>query len=308
MTTVPSGRTVLVTGGGGFVGSHLVDALCERNDVRVIDDFSTGARENVAAAADVVEGDVRDGETLRRAMDGVDLVFHEAAIASVRRSVERPVESHEINLDATVELLEAARREDARVVLASSCAIYGRPEEVPLREETPTRPTSPYAIQKLALDQYARQYHERYGLETVPLRYFNVYGPRQPATEYSGVIGIFVDRALSGDPLTVHGDGEQTRDFVHVSDVVRANLLAATTDRIGEAFNVGTGESVTIRALAETVVEATDSDSEIVHTGAREGDIRRSEADISRARRALGYEPTTSLSEGLATLVDDADG
>jgi len=298
-----SNRTVLITGGAGFVGSHLAAALVADNDVRVLDDLSSGAREHVPAGAELIEGDVRDPETVAAAMDGVDLVFHEAALVSVEESIERPQASHRTNVDATVEILERAREEDARVVLASSAAVYGHPESVPVAEGDPKEPTSPYGIDKLSVDHYARRYRDLYGLETAPLRYFNVYGPRQNP-EYSAVVSVFFRQARDGGPVTVEGDGEQTRDFVHVSDVVRANLLAAATDRVGEPFNVGTGTSVTINELAETVIEVTGSDAEIEHVDPRPGDIRHSEADISAAREALGYEPTVSLEEGLRELAE----
>ncbi|WP_313696277.1 NAD-dependent epimerase/dehydratase family protein [Halorarum halobium] len=303
-TDRPTGQSVLVTGGAGFVGGHLADALVADNDVRVLDDLSTGRRENVPDGARLLEGDVRDPDTLGAAMEGIDMVFHQAGLVSVPKSVDRPTESHDRNATATVQVLEAARRVDARVVLASSVAIYGQPESVPVTEDQPKRPSSPYALDKLALDHYARLYDELYDLETVALRYFNVYGPRQASGPYSGVISAFLDQARSGGPLTVEGDGEQTRDFVHVSDVVDANLAAAVTDRVGTAVNVGTGESVTIRELAELVRELTDPDVDIVHVDPRPGDLRRSRADVSRAEELLGYEPTTSLREGLADLVD----
>jgi UDP-glucose 4-epimerase len=302
--TTVTDRTVLITGGAGFVGSHLAEALVEENEVRVLDDLSGGSREHVPEGADLVEGDVCDEETVAEAMDGADLAFHEAALVSVEESVENPPESNRVNAAATVALLEAARDEDARVVLASSAAVYGHPDSVPVSEGDPKEPTSPYGIDKLALDHYARRYNDLYGLETVPLRYFNVYGPRQNP-EYSAVVNVFFRQAASGGPLTVEGDGEQTRDFVHVRDVVRANLLAATTDRVGEPFNVGTGGSVTVNELAETVVEVTNSDAEVTHVDPRPGDIRHSEADISKAREELGYEPTVSLDEGLRALAEE---
>ncbi|UPV74375.1 GDP-mannose 4,6-dehydratase [Halorussus limi] len=298
-----SNRTVLITGGAGFIGSHLAEALVEDNEVRVLDDLSGGARDHVPAGADLVEGDIRDSETVADAMDGADLVFHEAALVSVEESVEDPQRSNRINAAATVDLLERAREEDARVVLASSAAIYGHPDSVPVAEADSKDPTSPYGIDKLTLDHYARRYHDLYGLETVPLRYFNVYGPRQNP-EYSAVVNVFFQQAADGGPLTIEGDGGQTRDFVHVRDVVQANLLAATTDRVGQPFNVGTGTSVTISELAETVVEVTDSDAEITHVDPRPGDIRHSEADVSAIREELGYEPTVSLEEGLRELAE----
>jgi UDP-glucose 4-epimerase len=300
----PRDRTVLVTGGAGFVGSHLVDALVADNEVRVLDDLSTGDRDNLNDAATFLEGDVRDPDAVAAAMEGVDVVFHEAGLVSVPKSVERPTESHDRNATATLHLLEAARREDARVVLASSVAVYGQPETVPVAEDHPKEPTTPYALDKLALDHYARLYANLYDLETVALRYFNVYGPRQAGGPYSGVISIFLRQARAGGPLTVEGDGEQTRDFVHVSDVVAANLAAATTDDVGTAVNVGTGESITVRELAETVRDVCDADVDIVHTDPRQGDVRRSRADVSRARDVLGFTPATTLREGLADLVD----
>mgnify|MGYP000020599438 CR=1 FL=1 len=301
-----SDETVLVTGGAGFVGSHIADALVDACDVRVLDNFSTGDREHVPAAASVVEGDIRDADTVAEAMADVDVVFHEAGLVSVPRSVEQPAVSHDANVAATLNVLEAARREDARVVAASSVAVYGNPSDVPVHERAPKEPTSPYGIDKLALDHYTRRYHDLYGLETVALRYFNVYGPRQSGGQYSGVVTAFLEQAQSGQPLTVHGDGTQTRDFVHVSDVVRANLAAATTDHVGRAFNVGTGRSIQIRALAALVRDVTGTPSSIVHTDPRTADVQRSEADVTRASRQLGFEATVRLEEGLRDLVERA--
>ncbi|WP_435154484.1 NAD-dependent epimerase/dehydratase family protein [Haladaptatus sp. DFWS20] len=300
----PSGQIILVTGGAGFVGSHLVNALTKTNEVRVLDDFSSGSRGNLPDGVAIFDGDVRDPKTVREAMDGVDTVFHEAAMVSVEQSVEHPLRSHAVTCDGTLVVLDRARREDARVVLASSAAVYGHPESVPISESARKRPTSPYGIDKLTADQYARRFCDLYGVETVTLRYFNVYGSRQNP-EYSGVVKAFMEQARRNEDITVEGDGVQTRDFVHVSDVVQANLRAGTTDRTGEAFNVGTGESVTIRELAETVRNVTGSDSDIVHTDPRVGDIDHSRADVTRAQEALGYEPTVSLSSGLGSLIDE---
>lgn len=294
---------VLVTGGAGFIGSHLVDALVADHDVTVLDDFSSGSRGNVHPAATVVEGDIREGRRLDRATRDVDVIFHEAASVSVDRSIEDPEGSHAINVDATLSTLEAARREDARVVLASSAAIYGEPDRIPIDETEPTAPASPYGIEKLSVDHYARVYDDLYDLPTVALRYFNVYGPRQTASDYSGVISVFLEQARAGRSITVHGDGSQTRDFVHVDDVVQANLLAMETDHVGEAYNVGTGRETSIENLAETVREVADSDSEITHVEGRPSDIERSRADVEKARSMLDYEPTTALEDGLETLV-----
>ena len=303
MSIGPTGRTVLVTGGAGFIGSHLVDALVPDNDVVVLDDLSSGTRENLHPGATLSEGDVRDDHTVETAMEGVDLVYHEAAMVSVNKSVQDPKRSHRVNATPTLSILEAARDNDARVVLASSSAIYGPPESVPVAESDSKTPTSPYGIDKLYLDHHARTYNELYDLPTVALRYFNVYGPRQRGGPYSGVISIFADQLRDDDPVTIHGDGSQTRDFVHVSDIVQANLLAAETDATGEAFNIGTGDSISIRELAELMRDVADSGSDLVHTDPREGDIDQSVAGIEKARSELGYEPTIDLEDGLQDVI-----
>lgn len=297
------GQRVLITGGGGFVGGHLASALAPEADVRVLDDFSNGSRDRVPPEAEVIEGDVRDERRLREAMAGVDCVFHQAAVVSVERSVEAPEETHEVNVDATLSVLERARETDARVVFASSAAIYGAPESVPIPESAPKRPSSPYGLEKLGADQYCRLYADLYGLETVALRYFNIYGPGQPGGPYSGVITKFRSQAREGGPITVQGDGSQTRDFVHVSDIVRANRLAATTSHTGEAFNVGTGRSIDVATLARIVGDAAGG-VEVVHTDPRSGDIRDSLADVSKAASLLGYEPTVDLESGIERLLE----
>ena len=297
-----AGKTVLVTGGAGFVGSRIADAVVADNTVRVLDDLSAGSRDAAPQGAELIVADVCDDDRLVAAMDGVDLVFHQAAVVSVARSTEAPVATNRTNVDATLRLLEAAREQDARVVFASSAAVYGHPECVPVDESHPTRPTSPYGVSKLAADQYVRLYASLYDVPTVALRYFNVYGPGQPGGDYSGVITTFVEQALAGDPITVYDDGEQTRDFVHVDDVVRANLRAATTPDVGAAYNVGTGEAVTIAALAERIRALAGSGSSIVTTDARNGDIRHSRAATEAARDRLGFEASIPLSEGLKTL------
>ncbi|MDQ2074395.1 NAD-dependent epimerase/dehydratase family protein [Haloarcula sp. H-GB4] len=294
---------VLVTGGGGFIGSHLTSALAVENEVRVLDDFSTGRRANLPKDVTVIEGDIRDKGTVDEAMDDIDIVFHQAAMVSVPKSIEHPVDCHELNGSATVTVFDCARRQDARVVLASSAAVYGNPDTMPIKEEEPADPRTPYGIEKHLGEQYAQFYTERYGLPTVPLRYFNVYGPRGLDGEYAGVIGTFIRQAQAGNPLTVEGDGKQTRDFVHVDDIVRANLLAATTDAIGKPFNVGTGQSISIKELAETVRDVVGANVEIKHVPERTNDIRESEADLSDARTLLGYEPTVSLAKGLETTL-----
>ncbi|OYR56871.1 nucleoside-diphosphate sugar epimerase [Halorubrum ezzemoulense] len=291
---------VLVTGGAGFIGSHLADRLVDDCAVTVYDDLSTGSRDNVPEDAAFVHADIRDTEALRDAVNDADVVFHEAAQVSVQRSVDDPQTSHRVNIDPLLTILEAVRGMDTRVVFASSAAIYGHPHSLPIDEHHPKTPTSPYGLEKLTADHYCRLYHERYGVNAVALRYFNAYGPRQQGGDYSGVIGIFRDQARASDDLTVEGDGTQTRDFVHVEDIVEANLLAATTEEAaGEAFNVGTGNSISIRELAETIRDVTDSNAEIVHVDSRSGDINHSEADISKARDVLGFEPTYDVGAGL---------
>lgn len=300
------GRDVLVTGGAGFVGGYLTRALAPDNDVTVLDDLSTGQRDRVPDEATFVEGDIRDDEPLETTVGDADVVFHEAAVAGVPASIREPVRTNRVNVAATVQLLDLARQHDTRVVLASSAAVYGEPETVPVTEDQPLEPSSPYGVDKLAIDHYARVFAEQYDLPVVPLRYFNIYGQRTGPNPYSAVIDVFLDQARAGDPITVHGTGEQTRDFVHVDDVVQANLRAATTDEVGVAYNVGTGSSVSILELAELVREVTDSDSPITHEDARPGDIAESEADVSRARERLDYEPTVDLRDGLARLADAA--
>ena len=305
MTDNLQGRSILVTGGAGFIGTHLVDALVDDNDVRVLDDFSTGSRADLDDRVDLVEGDIRDPKAVSRAMEGVDVVFHEAAVIDVEASVEDPVGTDDVNCDGTLRVLEAAREVDARVVLASSTAVYGQPTQTPIDESEPKTPLSPYGLQKLGLDHYARLYYELYGVETVALRYFNVYGPNQSDGGYAGVVSVFLERARQGEPLIVHGEGTQTRDFVHIDDIVQANLLAATANVAGEAYNIGTGSSVTIRELAELVRDVTNSDVDIVHGENRDGDITQSEAEITKARAHLGYEPSITLRDGLHDLVSN---
>jgi len=290
----------LVTGGSGFIGGALVDALNAEATVRVLDTTLSG---DAPDDVEVIEGDIRDESVLDEAMDGIDTVFHQAAVVSVEESIDDPVRSHSVNVAGTVRTLEAARRHDARVVLASSAAVYGDPGRVPVSETDPLEPTSPYGLEKLTIDRYARLYHDLYGLETVALRYFNVYGPGQSGGDYAGVIEAFLEQAREGEPLRVHGDGKQTRDFVHIDDVVEANRLAAETDAVGTAYNIGTGRSVTVERLAEQIRDAVDSRSPIVHTDPRAGDIRHSRADISRARERLGFRPTVDLDQGIETLV-----
>ena len=305
-------KRVLVTGGAGFIGSHLVERLlADGHAVRVLDDFSTGRRENLAFARpadplEVIEGDIRDAAAVRAAMVGVDAIFHEAALVSVPRSVESPELSCDINAHGTARILDAARGAGVRrVVYASSAAVYGDADGAPVSERTAARPLSPYGLDKLYTEQLGALYHALYGLETVPLRYFNVFGPRQdPSSPYSGVISIFVARLLAGRPLTIYGDGEQSRDFVYVGDVVDANMRAMFGAFAGPApLNVARGGRVTINELAALLGEVIGTTPNIVYEPARAGEITHSRADITAIRDALGYVPRWTVRAGLATLV-----
>jgi nucleoside-diphosphate-sugar epimerase len=296
----------LVTGGAGFIGSNLVERLIgDGVQVRVLDNLTTGVLDNIEpflGDIDFKQGDVRDLDALQEVMVGVEVVFHQAAVVSVPKSVEDPIEAAMVNDLGTLYVLEAARRASVRrVVFASSCAVYGDLPQLPKRENMETRPLSPYAASKLHGETYALLYRDLYGLETVCLRYFNVYGPKQdPTSPYSGVISIFMDRAVRGELPTIFGDGEQFRDFVYVADVVQANLLAANRDNIaGAVINLGTGSSVTVNSLWDNISQFAGVGGEPERVEERPGDIQESVADISRARELLAYEPLYSFEEGL---------
>jgi UDP-glucose 4-epimerase len=301
---------ILVTGGAGFIGGHLVDGLLRDGArVRVLDDFSTGSREVAAAwgtRVEVSEGDLRDAEVVRRAADGAKTIVHLAAISSVERSIHEPEHVHEVNTTGTLHVLQAAKTNGAKVVFSSSAAVYGDLAEEAAREDSPCRPLSPYGAQKLLAEHYLRVYKQLYALDGVALRFFNVYGPRQRKGDpYGGVIRAFLGSALAGRPLSIHGDGLQTRDFIYVGDVVDALMLAITspTQAYG-ALNVGTGHSLTVQHLASAVVEAARSLSPIEYGPGRPGDVRHSLCDTSRCRQALGFEARTSLEQGLALTVE----
>lgn len=304
----------LVTGGAGFIGSHLVDALVgDGHVVRVLDNFSTGRRANLESALasrkiEIVEGDVREADVVREAVVGTDGVFHLAALVSVQKSIEQPQFSFDINVYGTVNVLEAARwARIPRVVLASSAAVYGD-ASVPIQEDVVTWPLSPYALDKLSAEQYCALYGRLYGLETLALRFFNVYGLRQdPTSPYSGVISIIADKLRRRVGVTVFGDGEQTRDFVHVSDVVQANIAAMTIAHKGfVACNVATGRAVSINQLLKTLSSQAGWQPPIEHAPVRAGDVRHSRADISRAYSLFGYAPRYHLDVGLRELTSSA--
>jgi UDP-glucose 4-epimerase len=300
----------LVTGGAGFIGSHIAHRLLEAgHEVVVLDNFFSGKRENVAPIAKdirVVEGDVRDLATVEACAAGCEVVFHEAAIVSVPYSVEHPQESHDVNIQGTLNVLQAARKASARrVVFASSAAIYGEEPTLPKTESMRPEPISPYGVEKITGEHYLATWSKLFGLETVALRYFNVFGPRQdPKSPYSGVISIFVDRILGGRPITFFGDGSQSRDFVYVANVALANILAATRPGVsGRVFNVGCGKSTTLLQLATMIEKATGATVARSFADPRTGDIKDSLADISRARKDLAYEPAVDVEEGLSRLV-----
>jgi nucleoside-diphosphate-sugar epimerase len=303
--------TYLVTGGAGFIGSHIAETLVKRGDeVRVLDDLSTGKRENLAGVAgriEFVEGDIRDLQTCRRAVEGVGTVFHEAALASVVRSVADPILNDAINVRGTLNMLVAARDAGVRsFVLASSSAVYGDDPAMAKVEGREGRPLSPYGVSKLVDEKYAQVFHALHGMNAVALRYFNVFGPRQdPNSEYSAVIPLFITRMLKGERPTIYGDGEQSRDFVFVGDVVRANLAAAASPPVaaGEAINVACGLGTTVNGLFDAVNDVLGTNIEAVHAAPRPGDILHSKADISKAGRLMGYAPERSFLEGLRETV-----
>jgi UDP-glucose 4-epimerase len=301
----------LVTGGAGFIGSHLADALVAQGDeVVVFDNLSTGNLKNLAGIADritFIQGDVADLESVREAVADCQRVFHQAAVASVPATIEQPLHTQRVNLAGTLNVLEACRSAQVeRVVFASSAAVYGDQGEGTCREDLRPQPQSPYAIEKLAAEHYVRLYADLYGQKTAALRYFNVFGPRQdPRSPYSGVISIFVDRLLRGEVPTIFGDGEQTRDFVYVGDVVRANLAAGAVDApAGLVCNLGRGQTTTLNALYGHLAKLLGGPPAPNYAESRAGDIRHSLADVRRAKAALGFSAETEVADGLALLVD----
>jgi len=297
----------LITGGAGFIGSHLVRALLEEGDtVRVLDDLSTGLKDNLEGLdVELTVGDIRDEQLVHKACEGVDRVFHLAALASVAASMRAPLQYYDVNLLGSVSVLRAAVDSGvSRVVLASSAAVYGNTEGV-VHEDTEKRPRSPYADAKLAMESAARTFSSAYGLPAVALRFFNVYGPRQsPDSPYAAVIPLFIQAMLDGEAIKIEGDGKQTRDFVFVGDIVRALMIAAAREKaIGGVFNVGGGRSITILELAQTLQRILPGAEPPIHVAPREGDIRFSEASIERIRTALEYRPNTDLIDGLRNTV-----
>jgi UDP-N-acetylglucosamine 4-epimerase len=305
---------VLVTGGTGFIGSHLVDRLlCEGFEVTVVDDFSTGQMQNISHHGNLeefhlVRGDIRDAGIVKKVVEDVEAVFHEAALVDVPLSIKNPLLFNDVNLVGTLNLLKACLDSNVkRFIFASSAAAYGDSKPAKKSENTLCKPISPYAVSKLAAENYVKVFNELYGLETVSLRYFNMYGPRQVSgSSCSGVITVFVNRLLSGQPPIIYGDGTQTRDFVHVDDVVSANMLALKNkNAVGEVLIIATGIATSVCELAERLQEVTNTKRlKPIFAEPRAGDIEHCSADISKAEKLLGFHPKIRLVDGLSSLVE----
>jgi UDP-glucose 4-epimerase len=297
----------LVTGGAGFIGSSIVDTLVRSNErVRILDDFSTGSLDNLADVKDRVEiitGDLRDMAAVRRAVAGVTYVLHQAALRSVPRSIDDPLSTDEVNTHGTLQLLLAAHEAKTvrRLVYASSSSCYGDSPALPKVEDQVPLPISPYAVAKLAAEYYCRMFTRLHGLETVSLRYFNVFGPKQsPESKYAAVVPLFIRAALRGEPLIVHGDGEQSRDFTYIDNVVQANLKACTAPGVGgEVFNIACNTRHSVLKIAHTIEQCLGHKVKIQHTPPRAGDVRHTQASIERAQRLLDYRPSVGFEEGM---------
>jgi len=302
-------KKALVTGGAGFIGSHLVDALIARGvSVTVLDDLSTGKHENIAHHANgvtFIEGSITDHDTVMRAAEGADTIFHLAAVASVQKSIEHPLETHETNTTGTLAVFEAARKLSInKVVYASSSAVYGDLPDMPKTELSQCCPKTPYGLHKMIGEAYAKLYYELHGVKSVGFRFFNVYGSRQDASSpYSGVISLFAKLLIEGKQPNIYGDGTATRDFVHVSDVVEANLLAAESNVDFDVFNIATGKETPINELLQTMNTALGTDITPIYQPERAGDIKRSVADISKAQKMLGWSSKMALREGISELL-----
>jgi UDP-glucose 4-epimerase len=301
----------LITGGAGFIGSHIVRELLNMGEeVRVLDNFSTGKRENIASflgKIELIEGDLRDLEVVKEAVQGVDYILHQGAIPSVPRSIVDPIQTNEVNIRGTLNVLVAGREANVkRVIYASSSSIYGDSPILPKREDMTPNPLSPYATSKLTGEYYCKVFYRLYGIETVILRYFNVFGPCQdPTSQYSAVIPKFIRAMLAGEPPEIYGNGHQSRDFTYVENVVIANILATKGKRVaGEILNVACGNRVTLLELVRSINEVLDTDTSPIYTAPRPGDVRHSFADISKAERLLGYNPRVDFKVGLMETVE----
>ena len=301
----------LITGGAGFIGSNLAEALIRDGErVRIFDNFTTGTLDNLAAVRDrveVVEGDLRDFDAVRQAMRGVNYVSHQGALRSVERSVDDPMSSNAVNVEGTLHVLQAAREAGVtRLAYASSSSAYGDTEVLPKTEDLTPAPISPYAVSKLAAEHYCRVYSRLYGLETVSLRYFNVFGPKQsPESKYAAVVPLFLRAAFQGEPLEIHGDGLQSRDFTYIDNVVLANRLAMTTPGVGgSVFNVACGERHSLLDIANTIGRFLGRELKLNHVASRRGDVRHTQASIERITKALKFHPTVGFDEGMRRTFD----
>ncbi len=296
----------LITGGAGFIGSSLAEEILRQGGrVRILDNFSSGFRENVEALGEGVElheGDLRNFDQVRAAMEGVSYVSHQGALRSVERSVDDPMSSNDVNVGGTMHILAAAREAGVRrVVYASSSSVYGDSVELPKHEKLTPSPVSPYAVSKLAAEHYCRVFSKLYGLETVSLRYFNVFGPRQsPKSQYAAVVPLFINAALKGEPLEIHGDGKQSRDFTYIDNVVQANWRGFHSEGVaGEAFNVACGERHDLLEIAGLIGKFAGRELELNHVGSRRGDVKHTEASIDKIQSMMGYKPTVGFEEGM---------
>ncbi len=302
-----SEKNIIVTGGAGFIGSHIAEALCEKNNIKIIDNLYTGLESNISHFLDKIKLSaisITEKDKVIEELKDTDIIFHQGANVRIPDSLKDPQFDAEVNILGTLNVLEAARINYVKtVIFAASTSVYGDPVELPMTENHPINPKSPYAVGKRACEEYMRLYNELYGIKTVCLRYFNVYGPRQrPDNPYSGVISIFFDCLKKGQELTVYGDGEQSRDFVNVKDVVQANILAVESDKTG-IYNVGTGTEITINKLIEFMGEILQVKPKIKYEKERQGDVKRSLADLTKIKKGLGFEPEIKLKEGLEELL-----